>query len=289
MSKVGTIPASGVVRPDASNARVHFLNGTAVSTYHYTTFTSLGAFSNASARQSHEAHPVGHRRSRRRRRCDDRAVARRAGGSVAAEFHSNRRRHGRSDHSRRHRSRLQRPTAPSSETSRTFRAAFLAACMTVAASAASAQDGGRTPTPTTTSCASRSGGSVVAARRVASTIDGRRRRRAARLGWVRTWWVLRRHSSTHGRPLQAWRARVVTCLLDLSDDWLGHQRFLDGFRAFRRGAPHCSRFAENGEAFARSIRSHSSQPMHATPAPSGNRCSTLAYWSSLREFLASGS
>jgi len=48
MTKVGTIPASGVVRPDASNARVHFLNGTAVSTYHYTTFTSLGAFSNAS-------------------------------------------------------------------------------------------------------------------------------------------------------------------------------------------------------------------------------------------------
>jgi hypothetical protein len=48
MQKVGTIPASGVVRPDAANARVHFLSGSSVRTYHYTAFTSLGAFSHAS-------------------------------------------------------------------------------------------------------------------------------------------------------------------------------------------------------------------------------------------------
>ena len=48
MSKVGTIPANGIVRPDASNARVHFLNGPSIYTYHYTSFASLGAFSDAS-------------------------------------------------------------------------------------------------------------------------------------------------------------------------------------------------------------------------------------------------
>lgn len=48
MVKVGTIPATGVVRPDAANARVHFLNGPSIFTYHYTQFTRLGAFSDAS-------------------------------------------------------------------------------------------------------------------------------------------------------------------------------------------------------------------------------------------------
>jgi hypothetical protein len=44
MQKLGTIPATGIVRPDASNARVHFLSGATLSTYHYMTFTSIGAF-----------------------------------------------------------------------------------------------------------------------------------------------------------------------------------------------------------------------------------------------------
>ena len=48
MSKVGTIAANGIVRPDAANARVHFLNGPTIYTYHYTTFAGLGAFSDAS-------------------------------------------------------------------------------------------------------------------------------------------------------------------------------------------------------------------------------------------------
>jgi hypothetical protein len=48
MTKVGTIPMTGSVRPDASNARVHFLNGNSIYTYHYTTFASLGSFSDAS-------------------------------------------------------------------------------------------------------------------------------------------------------------------------------------------------------------------------------------------------
>ena len=48
MSKVGTIPATGIVRPDAANARVHFLNGPTIYTHHYTTFAGLGAFSDAS-------------------------------------------------------------------------------------------------------------------------------------------------------------------------------------------------------------------------------------------------
>lgn len=48
MQKLGTIPASGVVRPDAPNARVHFLSSSTISTYHYTAFTSLGSFTDAS-------------------------------------------------------------------------------------------------------------------------------------------------------------------------------------------------------------------------------------------------
>jgi IPT/TIG domain len=48
MTKVGTIPATGYVRPDASNARVHFLNGNSIYTYHYTEFTSLGTFTDVS-------------------------------------------------------------------------------------------------------------------------------------------------------------------------------------------------------------------------------------------------
>lgn len=48
MQKVGTIPASGTVRPDAARARVHFLNGNTVRTYHYTAFSSIGSFSDAS-------------------------------------------------------------------------------------------------------------------------------------------------------------------------------------------------------------------------------------------------
>jgi hypothetical protein len=44
MRKVGTIPKRGVVRPDAANARVHFLSGDSVATYHYTTFDNLGTF-----------------------------------------------------------------------------------------------------------------------------------------------------------------------------------------------------------------------------------------------------
>lgn len=47
MQKFGTIPANGVVRPDAANARVHFASGTTISTYHYTTFAGIGTFSNA--------------------------------------------------------------------------------------------------------------------------------------------------------------------------------------------------------------------------------------------------
>lgn len=48
MQKVGTIPASGVVRPDAAQGRVHFLSGESISTYHYTSFASLGSFSEPS-------------------------------------------------------------------------------------------------------------------------------------------------------------------------------------------------------------------------------------------------
>jgi hypothetical protein len=48
MTKVGTIPATGIVRPDASNARVHFLNGASIYSYHYITFASLGTFTDAS-------------------------------------------------------------------------------------------------------------------------------------------------------------------------------------------------------------------------------------------------
>jgi hypothetical protein len=44
MQKVGTIPAGGYVRPDAANARVHFLNGSTINTYHYSTYVSLGTF-----------------------------------------------------------------------------------------------------------------------------------------------------------------------------------------------------------------------------------------------------
>jgi hypothetical protein len=48
MARIGTIPASGVVRPDAGTARVHYLNGTTIRTYHYTTFASMGSFTDAS-------------------------------------------------------------------------------------------------------------------------------------------------------------------------------------------------------------------------------------------------
>jgi hypothetical protein len=48
LSKVGTIPANGLVRPDAANARVHFLNGNSISSYHYTSFNNLGAFTDPS-------------------------------------------------------------------------------------------------------------------------------------------------------------------------------------------------------------------------------------------------
>lgn len=45
MQKLGTIAASGVVRPDAANARVHFLSDTTIRTFHYRTFGAIGAFS----------------------------------------------------------------------------------------------------------------------------------------------------------------------------------------------------------------------------------------------------
>ena len=48
MTKVGTIPGNGYVCPDAANARVHFLNGNTVSSYHYTTFNGLGSFTDPS-------------------------------------------------------------------------------------------------------------------------------------------------------------------------------------------------------------------------------------------------
>jgi hypothetical protein len=44
MEKVGVIPSKGVVRPDASNGRVHFLELGVIFTYHHTEFTSLGWF-----------------------------------------------------------------------------------------------------------------------------------------------------------------------------------------------------------------------------------------------------
>jgi hypothetical protein len=48
MFKVGTIPATGPVRPDAANGRVHFLNGTNIQTFHYAALTSIGTFSDPS-------------------------------------------------------------------------------------------------------------------------------------------------------------------------------------------------------------------------------------------------
>jgi hypothetical protein len=48
MQKFGTVPASGVVRPDATNARVHFLSGSTIKTYHYTALTSIGSFTDPS-------------------------------------------------------------------------------------------------------------------------------------------------------------------------------------------------------------------------------------------------
>jgi len=48
MSPVGTIPILGWVRPDAANARVHFLNANTIWTYHYTTLAGLGSFSDPS-------------------------------------------------------------------------------------------------------------------------------------------------------------------------------------------------------------------------------------------------
>jgi hypothetical protein len=47
LQKLGTIPSTGVVRPDATNARVHFLNGPTIRTYHHIAFTSIGVFSDA--------------------------------------------------------------------------------------------------------------------------------------------------------------------------------------------------------------------------------------------------
>ena len=47
MTRVGTISADGVaVRPDARNARVHFLANGAISTHHATTFARIGGYSN---------------------------------------------------------------------------------------------------------------------------------------------------------------------------------------------------------------------------------------------------
>jgi DNA-binding beta-propeller fold protein YncE len=56
MFNVGTIPASWgpqggpsvAVRPDAPNARVHFLNDTDIRTFHYTSFGSIGMFTHTS-------------------------------------------------------------------------------------------------------------------------------------------------------------------------------------------------------------------------------------------------
>ena len=42
MTLVGTMPGSGVVRPDATKGRVHFLAASEVCTYHYTTFSLVG-------------------------------------------------------------------------------------------------------------------------------------------------------------------------------------------------------------------------------------------------------
>lgn len=48
MQKLGTIPASGVVRPDAANGRVHFLSDTTIRTFHYTALGAIGSFSDPS-------------------------------------------------------------------------------------------------------------------------------------------------------------------------------------------------------------------------------------------------
>ena len=49
MFKVGSIPYVGTaVRPDAANARVHFLGDTEIRTYHYKSFGSIGSFTHAS-------------------------------------------------------------------------------------------------------------------------------------------------------------------------------------------------------------------------------------------------
>jgi hypothetical protein len=42
MTVVGTFPASGLVRPDVANGRVHFFAGTTVRTYHYRSFAFIG-------------------------------------------------------------------------------------------------------------------------------------------------------------------------------------------------------------------------------------------------------
>lgn len=42
MVRVGTIPASGIVRPDAVNGRVHFLANGVITVAHYSAFTTLG-------------------------------------------------------------------------------------------------------------------------------------------------------------------------------------------------------------------------------------------------------
>ena len=48
MLRVGTIPGDEApVRPDAAKGRVHFFFGPTLSTFHYTSFASIGTFTNA--------------------------------------------------------------------------------------------------------------------------------------------------------------------------------------------------------------------------------------------------
>ena len=42
MQKFGTIPATGIVWPNAANARVHFLNGNTIRSFHNTTHSLIG-------------------------------------------------------------------------------------------------------------------------------------------------------------------------------------------------------------------------------------------------------
>jgi hypothetical protein len=44
LTSAGKIPTTGVVRPDASNARVHYFSSSEIRSYHYTSYVGLGTF-----------------------------------------------------------------------------------------------------------------------------------------------------------------------------------------------------------------------------------------------------